>query len=379
MTKPIIIGVDTRDLRIATTGTKTYLEELCREFRLLEGKEFRFFFFDTAISVYTGKHPFLKLIEQLRFQLWKQVILPIKALTNQCDILFCTDFFVPYLQLGYKTIPVFHDAFFFEYPQHYNKIWLFLFKQLGLRAAKRSSVIIVPSFYAKERIQHYTQIETDRICCVYEAPKSLQESDNDDNQIIRQMLKGKKQGLSYILHVGSYDKRKNLPILMEAFQQLIQNGYTQFRLLLVGKSSPKKHTDATDEVSEAISRNKLEDYVIRTGYLEDSALPKVYANAFMYVFPSINEGFGLPVVESFLFDLPVLVADNTCLPEIGGDAVLTFNPYQPDDLYKKMISMIENPTLREEMIRKGRERLTLFSWAKAARELTAIFKKTTTG
>ncbi len=374
MTKPIVVGVDIRDLRIATSGTRTYLEELCRIFRSMDGKEFRFIFFDTGIPVYTGRNRVLKLAEHIRFQLWKQLILPFKAIGNSCDILFCTDFFVPLIQIRYKTVPVFHDAFFFEYPEHYNRLWLMLFRKLAVPAAKRSPAVIIPSYYARDKVQRYTGIAPDRLHVVYEAPKSMQANLMADDTLVRQVKQGREQGLLYLLHIGSFDKRKNLPVLVQAFRKLIQNGYSQFRLVLVGESSAKQHTNATSDVLHAIETNGMEDFVIRTGYLPDGTLPFIYANAFMYVFPSVNEGFGLPVVEAFLFDVPVIVANNTCLPEIGGDAVLGFDPYQPDELYERMKSIIDNPSLREEMIRKGRERLALFSWEKAARELTAIFK-----
>src|SRR4051812_34674732 len=114
------IGVDVRDLRIAKTGARTYLDELIKEFKLLENDKVRFFYFDASIPVYTGRGKFLKLVEHIRFITWKQVILPLKAFFRNCDVIFCSDFFVPYMHLGYKTIPVLHDAFFFEYPEHYN-------------------------------------------------------------------------------------------------------------------------------------------------------------------------------------------------------------------------------------------------------------------
>src|SRR5690606_20379164 len=119
MSKKITVGVDIRDLRIAKTGSKTYLEEIYNQFKS-NNYDCRFVFFDTSIPVYTGRYKIFKLIEHIRFLVWKQLILPIKAYRNNCDILFCTDYFLPYFTPGFKTAVVFYDSFFYEYSGHYN-------------------------------------------------------------------------------------------------------------------------------------------------------------------------------------------------------------------------------------------------------------------
>ncbi|MBV9989205.1 MAG: glycosyltransferase family 4 protein [Chitinophagaceae bacterium] len=379
MTKPVVIGVDIRDLRIATTGTRTFLEELCRQFRQTDDPGARFVFFDTSIPVYTGRNKLLKLTEHLRYQLWKQCILPLKALLSGCDILFCTDYYVPLVRLGYHTIPMFHDAFFLEYPSHYNQVWLQLFKKLAVPAARRSPAVIVPSHYAKGRVQHFTGIDPQKLCVVYEAPKTLRRNNGPSHPVIRQMIEGKKNGLSYLLHVGSFDKRKNLGVLIEAFAQLVGNGYGHLRLVLAGKPSSKEFVDGSSGIHELIRRRGLEELVMLPGYIADPDLPWLYENALLYVFPSLNEGFGLPVLESFLMRVPVIAADNTCLPEIGGDAILGFDPTDPAALARSIQMLADNEPLRADMIRKGSLRLQLFSWEKAAAQLSSIFKDTASG
>ena len=125
-----------------------------------------------------------------------------------------------------------------------------------------------------------------------------------------------------------------------------------------------------------ISDLQLQNDVILTGYLTEGALKLVYQNAFAYVFPSYNEGFGIPTLEAFQFDVPVLVANNSCLPEVGGDAVLTFDPYNQNDLIDSMELICTQPILRATLIEKGRERLKMFTWKNTANELVEVFKKT---
>ena len=372
MSKQIIIGIDIRDLKIAKTGQKTTLEELCHQFRLLEGSEYSFRYFDSNRAGYTGKNKILIAIGHIRYHFWKQVILPYKAWKEKCDIIFCVDYFVPYFHFGYKTVQVFHDAFFYEYPQHYNPIWHYLFKYLGIPSARRSSFIVVPTEYALQRVKHFTGFPAQKLIRVYEGPKSLTVSSGlKDHPEWFAGLDGEK----YILHVGVMEKRKNLPMLINAFKKLIDQGYPDFKLVLVGKGSDKLNSDDSRNVMQAILSNNLEQHVILLGYLTDEELSIAYSKAYMYVFPSYNEGFGIPILEAFKFSLPVLVADNTCLPEVGGNAVVTFNPHDPEDICSKIKLVIENDSLRNELMEKGRERLKFFSWEKASKQLAGIFKQ----
>ncbi len=374
MTKRLIVGVDIRDLRIAKTGTGTYLRELCREFKKLESEELQFHFFDTGINVYTGEVKPLKLLEHLRLQVWKHIQLPIKAWYKGCDILFCTDNIVPFVHIGYKTIPVIHDAFFFENPEHYNRIWLWLYKNLAIPAARRAAFVITPTNYASDRIHYYTGIKKNKLIAIYEGPKSfgLQEGQIGNGSKILNEFDFERR--DYILHVGIMDKRKNIPALIHAFKKLKDDGY-EGKLVLAGKADSVKLNNDSQAIRTAIKNSKLESDIVITGYLTDEDLAKVYAGALIYVFPSMNEGFGIPILEAFNYKLPVLVADNTCLPEVGGDAVITFNPNNIEDIFRKMKLVIENEKIQKDMVEKGSIRLKDFSWEKAATQLVEIFEK----
>ncbi len=370
MNKSLIIGIDIRDLKIAKTGAKTYLEEILNEFKSDDhGCEIKFF--DTSIPVYTGSNKFLKLIEHVRFFFWKQLALPIKAYAHHCDLLFCTDYFVPYIHLGYKPIPMFYDAFFYEYPEQCNPLWLKMFQTLGVNAAKRAPYIITLSEYSKTRLAHFTGIDPDKIIPIHLAPKKTAAKKTDPDFI----PSFKTPTSKFILHVGVLEKRKNLVRLVEAFKLLRNEGFTGYSLVFVGQRSSKDEMDGSTELLAAIQRENLEDFVMMSGYASDDELAYFYKYASMYVFPSLYEGFGLPVLEAFYHQLPVLVADNTCLPEVGGDSVLCFDPLDTNDIFLKMKLLIDHPDLRENLIKKGNERLKLFTWEKNAAELVEVFKR----
>lgn len=375
--KRIKIAVDIRDLKIARTGTQTYLSELCREFRLLANDDTQFFFFDTALPIYRGEKKLLKLVEHVRYQIWKQIVLPLKAWLKGCDIIFCTDNYVPLLNLGYKTVPVFHDAFFFENPEHFNKYWLWLYRKLAIPAAKRSPIVVTPTYYARKQIHFYTGIRLENLVVIYEGPKSLKKNitkENMNNTFTNSLAHFNLQNEQYILHVGVMNKRKNIPALIRAFKQLKNKRPSMLKLVLVGHFDQKIHSSDYEEIMKAVHEGDFKEDIVFPGYLSNEELSIIYAQALMYVFPSINEGFGIPILEAWSFNLPVLVANNTCLPEVGGEAVLPFDPFDTNDIALKMESIYSKTELRHQLIEKGHRRLKEFTWKKAAESLIKEFE-----
>jgi glycosyltransferase involved in cell wall biosynthesis len=369
--KLIKVAIDIRDLQIAASGARTYLESLIIEFKK-EHPGFKFYFFDGKIKAYTGHHLALKIQEQLNYFLWKQIILPFKSKRLGCQVLFCSDFMVPYFSLGIKTIPVFHDAFFWEYPQHYNKYWLLFFRNFGLAAAKRSSFVVTPTKYASNQLSKYTGLSQGKIAVIGEAPKTIDTSRNENeiSIIVNQILK-----LDYILHVGTLEKRKNLPALIRAFKIVKLSGFPDVKLVLVGKASNKITLDDSLAIRDEINQEQLSADVILTGYLHDKDVQQLYQNAKLYVFPSINEGFGIPVLEAFKHNVPVVIANNTCLPEVAGLGAKSFNPYDITEIAQTITLLLKDQTLRQSYIEKGKEQLQKFSWEKTAGSLIQLFKK----
>lgn len=366
MHKPIKVLIDIRDLRIAKTGAKTYLEEIARELR--KGRPgFEFFFADTIFPVYRGRNIFLKLVEHARFFFWKQVSLPLICIAKGCDILYCTDYFLPLVKFGYKTAVVFYDAFFWEYPEQYNGIWLQLLKRVGVPAAKRANAVITISAYSREQIIRYVGIDRDKIHAIHLAPKSsarelaISEASIDPSR-------------KYILHIGVLEKRKNLLNLIKAYQLLLEEGFTDYYLVLAGNKITKNAIDDSSNIQELISKNGLQEHVILPGFVSDKELAHYYRNARLYAFVSLNEGFGLPVLEAFQNNLPVLIANNSCLPEIGGDAVLMCNPNDPADIKNQMKKIITSEILQNELREKGHKRLASFSWEKTTASLLEVFQ-----
>ena len=367
----IKVAVDVRDLQISASGARSYLESVIIEFKK-EHPGFAFYFLDATTKAYTGNHFLLKLKEQLSYFLWKQFVLPYQAKQLGCRVLFCSDFMVPYFSLGIKTIPVFHDAFFWEYPEHYNKYWLLFFRNLGLAAAKKSAYVVAPTQYASNQLAKYTGINSNKIQVIGEAPKTIATliSQNETTAIVKQIL-----NLDYILHVGTLEKRKNLVALIQAFNIVRENGFPNLKLVLVGKASNKITLDDSSAIKDAIMQQQLTNDVILTGYLCDAEVQQLYQKAKLYVFPSINEGFGIPVLEAFKYQVPVVIANNTCLPEVAGQGAKSFNPFSVQDMANAIGTVLKDEALRQSYIEKGNAQLQNFSWDKTAASLMQLFKK----
>ncbi len=362
------IGIDTRPLKFAQTGLKTYLSELVNEWNISKGVEI--VLLEPSRPVYNGNNKLIKIWEHIKFIWWKEYQLPKAAVDNNCTHLFCADFFVPYKKkwgaVNLKTIAVLHDAFFWENPEHYNTIWLQLFHIIGVPAAKKADLLIVPTAIAKERILRFETFDPSRIMVIHEAAKTLPLLREPEQHLatLAPTLLGRK----YFLHVGVLEKRKNLVTLLEAFA-LVHKNNPDYLLVLVGNTPVKEKLNDQPAIDAAIQRLHLEAAVIRLGYLDAANLASIYQSAFAYVFPSLNEGFGIPVLEAFNAGLPVLCANNSALPEVAGDAALYFNPYDANELANRMEQLIADTSLQEELKVKAKNRLTQFSWNKAAQTI----------
>ena len=163
--------------------------------------------------------------------------------------------------------------------------------------------------------------------------------------------------------------------MVKAFAEIVARGNDEIKLVLVGSSNKKMNSDATNEILELVANSNLKDKIILTGYLDRGNLLKMYKNAFVYVFPSINEGFGLPILEAFKFKLPLLIANNSCMPEVAGDAAVGFDPYDTNDLIQKLEMVIKDQALRNDLIQKGSKRLLDFDWSHSCNELLDLFKQ----
>jgi glycosyltransferase involved in cell wall biosynthesis len=176
----------------------------------------------------------------------------------------------------------------------------------------------------------------------------------------------------YLFYVGSTRRHKNIFNLLRAFQDAAPLLAQKIDLVLCGDI---KNLDKQERKLIA-QLNKNEQRVICKGMVPEAALENLYQNADAVIFPSLSEGFGIPILEAFYFNKPLLCSNTSSFPEIAGDAALYFNPHDTADIAQAIRHFYSHPTIAAELSAKGQERLQHFSWNKMAQETVAVYEKT---
>jgi glycosyltransferase involved in cell wall biosynthesis len=371
MRKPKIL-IDVYYLHVAQTGIKTYITSLCEEILGREETDFEYIISPDYQKIknkqfFRGNTSRTKnILFQLLYFFRKQIALPFLSYYHQADVVFSPDILSPLLARG-KKVSVIHDTFFWDSPEHYQALWLkfyLFFLKIGL---KRNGEIITITQYSKGRLLKIEAFRHIPISVVHPAPGLLSKS--------IQKLPVQKPESRYFLHVGVMEKRKNLGMLIAAFGELIQvEEYADIRLVLVGSRGTRQTLDDYDYLIDLIKRLHLEHHVILPGYVSEEELSGYFQYAIAYVFPSLNEGFGLPVLEAFSFGLPVIISHQGALMEVTGEAALVLEENTPKALKSAMVQLLEDQKLRNELSKKGRIRLNEFSTEKFFLSLEDTFK-----
>jgi len=174
--------------------------------------------------------------------------------------------------------------------------------------------------------------------------------------------------LPYCLMVAAFSKRKNVRRVLEAYAALKEERKLESTLVLVGSL---EHWVDGQEILERLDPS---DPVVLTGYVPDEDLPALYSGARMFLFPSLCEGFGLPILESMACGTPVITSNVSSMPEVAGDAGLLVEPLSVDDIKEKMAQLDANAELRRQLSEKGLQRAKFFTWERSARELLELWQ-----
>src|SRR4051812_28841167 len=225
----------------------------------------------------------------------------------------------PLLLTTARRVATIHDVIPYIYPATSSRLdWLIYRCWLPL-AAQRLDAIITVSQQSKTDIVRYLHVKSEDVAVIPEAANSAYRQMPQHE--IAPALARHNIDFPYILYVGSVEARKNLPRLLEAYAEL-RSWSRQWKLVIVGARKWK-----FSSVFETVQRLGLEPYVHFTGYVEEADLPALYNGAALFAFPSLYEGFGLPVLEAMACGTPVVTSNSSSLPEVAGDAALLVDPY----------------------------------------------------
>lgn len=353
--------LDLQYLNVATTGIKTYMMELAKAARKYPEKGVEWIFThepekQSKDQTYQGlKTKIQKLNYHLDYFRWKEFQLPDLVKKYKPDVLICPDFVSPAAPLPCRRLTVIHDAFFWQMPENYPKWWRKYFLSLIKKGLKENTQIITTTEYSKNSLEEHLG-KAWPISVIYQAPKGMQAA-TDQKFLTKNKLE--KQG--YFLHIGTFDKRKSLPLLVRSFADYLSQAQSNKKLILVGGAGQSKQMNDLPIVEKLVKELGLEEMVILPGYLNDGEIKALYSGAFAYVFPSENEGFGIPILEAMGFGIPVIHSDQPALLEVAGNSGLAFETGNQNDLTKKMILLDQENDLRSQLILSGNERAKEFS------------------
>ena len=274
---------------------------------------------------------------------------------------------MPLLLTGAARVVTIHDAIPYVYPQTSTRLdWLIYHVWLPL-AVRRVDAVITDSEQSRKDIMTHLHVSPNHVVTVpLAADRRFRPLDAAEVAPILRIY-GVEQ--PYILYVGALESRKNLPRLLEAYA-LLRQWSPHWRLVIVGARKWK-----FSPIFDTVQRLGLEPYVTFTGYVEDEHLPALYAGADLFTFPSLYEGFGLPVLEAMACGTPVVTSNWSSLPEVAGDAALLVDPYDVPQIAQAMWLVLSQPALAAAMQAKGIAWAAQFTWERTARETIAVYEQ----
>ena len=279
------------------------------------------------------------------------------------DVYLSTD---AYLSLRSKTpqIAVFHDINFEHFPQDFPRLALWHYKKFFPKFAHKAKKIITVSEFSKQDIIDNYKVEPDKIDVVYNgANEGFKPLSEEEKIKIRNQYTA---GYQYFMFVGSLHPRKNLARLFPAFDLFKERTGSDVKLLIVGE---KRWW--TEPIQKAYEAMKHKDDVVFVGHLQMAELHRVTAASLASVYVSYFEGFGIPIVEAYKCDVPVITSNVTSMPEVAGDAALLVDPFDIESI-AGALELVMDDNVRNSLIEKGRIRRNDFSWDKAAEQWYSV-------
>jgi glycosyltransferase involved in cell wall biosynthesis len=270
-----------------------------------------------------------------------------------------------------RSVVTIHDCIHLMFPQYLPNRAAYAYAKASMwNAAKRSDRVLTVSEASKRDILHFFNVPPEKVVVVYNAidERFWVAPKEEDTARVRERYQ---LDHGFVLYVGNIKPHKNLVRLIEAFDQLRQDGgFSDLKLLIIG-----------DEISRlpalrrAVHSHKLHKQVRFLGYLPDETLAILYRLAAVFVFPSLYEGFGLPPLEAMASGTPVVTSNVSSLPEVAGDAAVLVDPYDPQSIVDGIRRVLTDPELAQELRMRGLVRAREFSWERSVARTCELYKE----
>ncbi len=367
------IAIDGRYIQDQYHGVGRYIYELTVQLASLYAQvEWLVFYHPDYINTrfdleWLGAKPNVTLIaaELPLFRPRHQLLWP-KLLREHRIDLFHTPFFdAPWLT-SCPVVVTIHDLIFDRYPQFMPQPYLrSIYHLLTTVSVRKSARILTVSQATKQDLCDFYALDPSKISVTPEAAAgNFRPSNEDEMMCVRQNY-----GVSgrFVLTVGTMRPQKNIPVLIRAFAQIASQ--TDANLVLAGRADSRW----PDKITPLIKNLHLEERVVQLGHVEEADLPMLYSAAEVFAFPSIIEGFGLPVLEAMACGTAVVVSDRTSLPEVVGDAGLLIPAQDVDELAKALLKLLSESNYRQMLAHQAHKRAHEYTWERTAHLTMAAY------
>jgi len=368
------IGIDFTSATRERAGIGRYARELIRALARLD-RENRYSLFvprdahnDLLRFNWTSNFAIKRapLTERILAALWHKARVPlfVEAFIGAVDVFYSPDFLLPPTRAR-RTIVTIHDLSYVRVPECFPDVLKQYLNRAVPRALDRADLILADAISTQRDLTEVYAVPLDKIKVLYSGVDARFRPDvaEDAKSRVRELTRDK----PYLLSVSTIQPRKNYVRLIEAFARLTSNfQLPTFTLQLVIAGG---RGWMYDEVYHAVEQLNLRERVLFPNFVADDDLPALYAGATLFVYPSLYEGFGLPIAEAMACGAPVVSSNASSLPEVAGDAALYFDPRDVDAMANAMHRALSDAALRDELRARGLAQARKFSWEKAAREL----------
>ncbi len=354
-------------------GSVTYALKLVKEISLLDQKNKYVIYINKEckdINFEVGNNFEIRVLNfkyssvYLRY-FWEQIILPFYIFKDKIDLLHSLGYVTPLFTNAKKVVSILD----INYKGHSNNMSpskRFLLGSMVNLSAIFSNKIITISEFSKEQIVKYTKVKRDKIIVTLLSGST--DSYLDENTKTNSFLQKYKIDTDYIIAFSSTSLHKNLERLIVAAQGIL-NEKSNLKLVLVG------HQNRSQNIINCIKKFELIDKVIFTGFVPDEDINPLLSNAKIFAFPSLYEGFGIPLLDAQACKVPVISSNAGSLPEVGGKELVYFNPYSINEIKNAISYILDDDSITEYIVKKGLENRSKFSWNNTAQQTLDVYSK----
>jgi glycosyltransferase involved in cell wall biosynthesis len=359
------IAVNTRLLLPELEGYGYFTQELFKEL-VKNHPEHQFYFlfdrpFDERYVFSSNVHPIVISPPARHPVLWKywfDIRIPAVLKKIQADLFVSPDGFCS-LTTKIPQCLIIHDLGFLYHPEAYKKSHVSFLKRNTPKFLKKARRVVTVSEFSKNDIIKHYKTDADKIDVIHNGVKPVFRPNTPEEKIA---VKEKyTQGAEFFIYVGAIQPRKNLINLLKAFSIFKKRMQSSMKLVLAGRLAWKN-----EEFLKLLNTYKYKSDVIITGYLPESELASLMASAYALVYPSLFEGFGVPVAEAMKCGVPVLTSEKTSMQEIAGEAALYFDPSDHTHIAENLMLIYRDEDLRKKLIENGKLQAEKFNWQNAA-------------